>query len=296
VLEATWTLHSGALLANRTMKDNSRRLFVDLIKDASEYFGNWSPNQVIRVGDYGVLNKTGEFEKGGSIYDSKFAPDLNIGQKHPVQPCVQEDQHIVLSRGCEGRGFEADFSIHHPEIIKSTIKGRWSFSRGRGAVLFLHKPTELIIKDKEMLLPHLQFNKTLEDKALVTSVYTCPMFAMLLTNNRDKTAEAAIGLSVLEGTGTAGLKGNWHHYSTSGVWKSGGQEGDSIFHPLYALRTPKTRSWLAKWLGRRGEPEGGDTFLPYQPPWDVLDEDGNEVTTDLGEAEQLEQEDELDLL
>ncbi|KAF5357304.1 hypothetical protein D9758_005892 [Tetrapyrgos nigripes] len=273
------------------------RLFVDLIQEASDCFGNWTPNQAITVGDYGVVNpQTAEFEKEGSIYDFDFAPEIHdeINKKHGIQACPTEDQLIVVSRGCKDQAFTAEFKNVRtiPKIVGSNIKGRWSFSRGRGAIVFLHQPTEWIIRDKARLFPRIQFNETLEGKALITSVYTCPRFALLLTDNAAEQADVAIGLSVMNIAG-ASVSGTWHHYSTSGLWRSGGQEGGLTFHPLYTLRTPKTKSWLKRVLGRRGEtePEGENTFLQYQPPWNVLDDEGNEISP---ESPQLNQGETLD--
>ncbi|TFY83497.1 hypothetical protein EWM64_g510 [Hericium alpestre] len=93
------------------MKVDDGRVFVDLVHETSECFGNWSPNQSVKVGDYGVLNrKTAEFEKEGSIYDADFRPELQIGKNHPVLEGATEGQYIIVSRGCSAEAFDADFS------------------------------------------------------------------------------------------------------------------------------------------------------------------------------------------
>jgi len=101
----------------------------------------------------------------------------------------------------------------------------------------------------------------------------------VLTDSAAWRADAAIGLRFMDVAG-ASMSGTWHHYSTSGVWRSGGQEGGLTFHPLYTLKTPKPKGWLERMLNRRGDLEqepSEDTFITYQPPWDVLDDDGNEI-------------------
>ncbi|TFY79557.1 hypothetical protein EWM64_g4456 [Hericium alpestre] len=273
---------------SRNPETSSGRLFTDLIQEASMRYGNWSPNQQMKVGDYGKLNReTAEFEKDGSIYDEDFMPELKIKENHDVEEQQPEDEFIVVSREGKTQGFDADFTAAYPGIASSHIKGRWSFGRGRGAVVVLHKPVEKMIKDRSMLLPKL--TDTLKDRALVTSVFECGMFALLLTQKAEQLSDAAVGLNLLEKVGI-GLNGTWNHYTSSGVWRCGGEEGKSIFYPLYSLRQPKVQK--PRWkrlLGLRGSPEvqyeDEDDFEAYQPPWNVLDDDGNEIPTSDGEDE-----------
>ncbi|KAA1473175.1 hypothetical protein DENSPDRAFT_930804 [Dentipellis sp. KUC8613] len=270
-------------------KDNSRRLFADLIQQASTYYGNWTPNQTVEVGDYGILNReTAEFEKEGSIYDEDFKPELAIHDQYPVEKTEPDDQYIVVSRGGKVQSFDAKFGAEYPGIVQSTIKGRWQFGRGRGAVVVLHKPMELVIKNRSKLLPHL--TEALQGKALVESVYKCPMYALVLTQKSDAGSDVAVGLDLAKGGG-AMLKGHWNYYTSSGVWRSGGEDGGSTYYPLYTLRTPKPPNFLARLLGHRGPgeplemPEGEDGFETYQPPWNVLNDEGEEYTpSDEGEA------------
>ncbi|KAF5357308.1 hypothetical protein D9758_005896 [Tetrapyrgos nigripes] len=192
---------------------SSRRLVT-----ASE---NWTPNQAITVGAYGVFNpQTAEFEKEGSIYNYDFAPEIHdeINKRHGIQACPTADQLIVVSRGCtKDQAFTAEFKTA------------------------LTSP-EWIIRDKARI----QFSEALEGKALITSVYTCPRFALLLTDNATERADAAaIGPSVMNIAGASG----------------------------------------------ETEPEGENTFLQYQPPWNVLDDEGNEISP---ESPQLNQGEILD--
>ncbi|KAA1473179.1 hypothetical protein DENSPDRAFT_262406 [Dentipellis sp. KUC8613] len=255
----------GLQVAGRDMKDKTQQVFVDLIHETSNCFGNWSPNRSIRVGDYGVLNReTGEFEKEGSIYDEQFMPNLAIKRNYPVFEGATEGQYIVVSRGCTAQGFDPAFTayvdpslratIHstldseHPEIVGSTIKGRWKITGKRGAILVLHKPKEFRLSNKGKLYPHLSV--FLQRRVLVTSVFTCPMFFLYVANKPTINNNVALGLSVPDGS-EDGTKGIWHHQATGGVWKSGGETGDSTYYPLYTLYTPKPRSVWDRVVSRR---------------------------------------------
>ncbi|PSR74590.1 hypothetical protein PHLCEN_2v9767 [Hermanssonia centrifuga] len=259
---------------------NNARLFIELIRKASgDSYPSWAPPRDIKVGDYGAVNReTGEFEPEGSIYDDEFAPELEIKKNHPIEPCWTDDKYVITSRGCKGLTFDADVNTRFPELVRSDITGRWEFQRGQGAILMMFRPQESRIKGQGTLLPKLQHKTPLSDKALVTSVYSCPMYALLLASEKDVKADAAIGLS-LANVGGASVRGTWHCYSSSGVWRTGGQNGDATFRPLYRLRTPKTKNFLEKLFDRRGAsvPEGENTFQPYHPPWGQLDEGGEEV-------------------
>ncbi len=124
------------------MKDKTQQVFVDLIHETSNCFGNWSPNRSIRVraswfrrhvfrllsgalpqvGDYGVVNReTGEFDKEGSIYDEEFRPDLAIKRNYPVFEGATEGQYIVVSRGCTAQGFDSAFTAYAPRSLCATF-------------------------------------------------------------------------------------------------------------------------------------------------------------------------------
>jgi hypothetical protein len=62
------------------------------------------------VGDYGSINKeSGSFEKEGNIYDSTFAPELNIATEYPTVPCDPEDELVIVTKG--GKNAEANAEV-----------------------------------------------------------------------------------------------------------------------------------------------------------------------------------------
>jgi len=273
---------------------NHARLFVELIRKATGgKYANWSPPKKVQVGDYGTVDKeTGEFERAGNIYDPEFAPELELGKKHPAQAASPDDQLTVVSRGVKVVSFDATAASAYPELAAATIKGRWSFSSGQGAVLFLVKPTESSITDLAKVLPKLQHHPELADKALVTDVFTCPMYALLLVRDSDAQAEAAIGVTIFDGSqASASVQAKWHFSNTSGLRRCGGEGGRSLFYPLFTLWTPKTKSFLDRLKGRREGPilEGEDTFMPYPAPWAALDSNGDELEDDVSDDEKLKE-------
>ncbi len=108
---------------------------------------------------------------------------------------------------------------------------------------------------------------------------------LVLTDDEAKGAEAIVALgptSAVPGeiaNASAGVNFKWFSQSSSGVWKSGGEEGDHTYFPLYDLRAPKTKSFIERLIKRREvvDLEGENAFYPYQAPWGALDEDGDEV-------------------
>jgi hypothetical protein len=145
------------------------------------------------------------------------------------------------------------------------------------------KPTFTRIP-QDVLRPKLQHLEVLAEKALVTGVWSCPTYASILTDGSHD--EVGFGWDATEASGTvgAGASGKWGTYSTSGVWRSGGEESKSTYFPLFRLETTKTRKFMDIWKSYRTSPiptpEGDNTFRPYAPPWGLLDQEGNEVPLD----------------
>jgi hypothetical protein len=91
------------------------------------------------------------------------------------------------------------------------IHCQWEFGPGTGAVLALYKSTRTQIKDAEHLLPKLWHHPWLEEKAIVTTVYSCPLYSyrvyawnsrnrlppdlgLVLTDPDDRTVDRACSL------------------------------------------------------------------------------------------------------
>ncbi|EPQ59806.1 hypothetical protein GLOTRDRAFT_91284 [Gloeophyllum trabeum ATCC 11539] len=262
--------------------DRNSRLFADLIRNASIWYGNLAPNRnVVRVGEYGTMNKeTGIFQSEGNIYDDNFI-DLDVSSHHPLKQCSPEDNLVVVSRG--GRRMDANFNMQVeglPEFANCTVKGRWIFDNRRGAVVVLHKPVEWIIEKKDNL--HSKVAKALEGKLLVTSLMACPMYALLLTESASRGAEAAVGLSLNEVGGS--VSGKWQEFATNGMWRTAGGNGKFTFHPLYTLeKVGKVHRFKNLFSKIRGPEELEDKadeefeLKSYPPPWNVLDDNGEEI-------------------
>jgi hypothetical protein len=260
---------------------NNARLYAELMrKSCGGSYANWNPPQSIEVGDYGIVDKeTTSFEKEGNIFDPGFCPELDIARNYPVKLSKPNDMEIFMSRGVKRVGFDSAIAAKYPLLVDSKVKVCCDFSKGRGASLVLYMPKQSYIDRVGDLMPKLQHNETLAEKALVTSVFSCPMYSLLLKDEKDTSGEVAIGLSLFDTPDLgAHSRAQWHHYNVSGVVKTGGESANSTFYPLYSLRTPKTRSWMDTVLGRRRgrDPEGEDTFYNYQPPWGPLDDQGDE--------------------
>jgi len=262
-----------------------------------------NPPEKVEVGDYGRVNKeTGSFEREGSIYDATFMPELRISELYPPVDCPPEDKIIIVSKGGSAveAGAEADACVKSalrrdlPRIDEqriivlhrsagvagASIGGHWKFRRGRGAVLVMVKPTYTTIP-KDTLRPKLQLLDVLAEKALVSGVWSCPTYALILTDGSGAEAGFTWSASNAAGVARAGTFGKWATHSTSGVWRCGGEDVESTFFPLLCLETPKTRKFMDIWKRYRTTPvptpEGDYTFRLYPTPWGHLNQEGDEV-------------------
>lgn len=134
----------------------------------------------------------------------------------------------------------------------------------------------------------------LRHKALVTGVYSCPMFALIATTAMN--AEAAFALTVQDqaGIAKAGVDAKWATKATSGNWETGGKmDGEDTYYPLFQLSTPAPDNIFDD-IFHRGLPKAARpvlgslpstptpapdaaVFKPYPTPWGALDKDGHEV-------------------
>ncbi|KAG8733257.1 hypothetical protein FRC11_007597 [Ceratobasidium sp. 423] len=138
-----------------------------------------------------------------------------------------------------------------------------------------------------IIFPRLRTLKKLEGKAVVTEALHCPAYALLLTEKgKGGKASLALHTRIAEAGAAAdtGASVGWKYTSESGVWRAAcgyrreleGQ--DAVFTPLYRLKKV-ARGWRTRYRGAPGlgstleEPVSED----YPPPWEELDEDGEEI-------------------
>jgi len=100
----------------------------------------------------------------------------------------------------------------------------------------MYHPTVTRIKLFAELGRRLKAKAELTGKVIVSSVYTTPMFAMLLTDHNAKGTEAILALNSADAQiGDDGPDNHlhWLTHSSKGVWVTG---DDGTFYPLYELR------------------------------------------------------------
>lgn len=271
------------------MAPSQSRLFIEAIhKSAGDAWPNWSPPERVSVGDYGVVDKdTGLFVKEGNVYDPDFAAEVDLG-KHQPESHNPDDQMVIVSSGARSLEFGTGVAATFGGMATGSIKGHWKFTKGHGAVLAMIKP-QLTTFPSETVLKHLHTIPALQDKALVTGVYACPMYALLVTDDGGSEAALAVGTNDSAGFVSAGVNGKWMTQCSSGHWRYGGEDGTGKFFPLFKLRTPKTVAFWKTLLNYRAtppvEPTGDDTFRPYPAPWEVIDENDHGYVPETSDQE-----------
>ncbi|KAG1745022.1 uncharacterized protein EDB91DRAFT_1271499 [Suillus paluster] len=227
-------------------------------------------------GDYGTINNdTGELKVEGNIYDKSFQTSLNqqglkinLSEYQPKKGAVDNNM-IILSQGVKQEEFslKPEVSIHN--LASASFKAEFQFQGGkRGAVLVMHKPLqEYIPPGKVLMLVH-KANE-LHGKYLVTKAFTCPGYYFYLSNkSREK---AGLALTAREASVDW-----WTDVRAAFLRKAFDKTEQYRYTPLYAL---KHRS--NGWFGRRcrGDEERvteDDLWPDCMPPWQPLDEDGDE--------------------
>jgi len=222
-------------------------------------------------------SKTGQLDIEDTIYRPDFHPELRIGEKHKPHSSNQDREYVIVSRG--GKQVELSGKVHqkYHNLQGCNFQYCWKFTEGRGAILFLIKPVEVTINNVASLLPQLQ--ESLANKLLITTVYECPCYALLFTDEANAEATLGFNLDVGPGLGLTSASQLVYH-SSSGAWRTGGGNvslsAPAVYYPLVTLRTPKPRRFWS--LFRSGDlAEGAETFDPYTPPWGELDDNGQEI-------------------
>lgn len=276
------------------MRDSTAasRKFIDLIRQASSKWANWDPPIKIKVGDYGTIDsESGELDVDGNIYDKTFQTSLNkqglkINLSEPsCQPQIGavDDNMIMSSSGVKQGDFSVKPEVSFLNLASASVKAEFQFQEGkRGAVLVMHKPRqEYIPRGKVLTLVHKAIE--LHDKYLVTSTFTCPGYYIYLSNKSGErialalTASAPIPAAAgLTAGGTASVDW-WTDAQAAFLRKAVDKAGLYLYTPLYTLKH-RQNSWVPRlFRGKEEEETTEDDLWPdCIPPWQPLDEDGEE--------------------
>jgi len=266
-----------------------QRKYIDLIRQVSSKWVNWDPPIEIQVGAYGTVDKeTGEFIMEGNVYDPAFQDELdkhNAGIRmldYPPQEGPIEGDFVIASRGAKHRNLNVDAEVDVPGIASAIVKGQWLFQRSkRDAVLIMHSPRQRFLPRNVVLDPLYKVDKLI-DKSLVTSIHVCPAYSMYLSDKSgDKVSLALVAQGPVTGIAgiTAGGGGGftWWADAQTGIHRKACDEtGNYTFTPLFSLKRQikRNRRWIRDTI--RPEPTGDELWYDHSPPWDPLDEDGEE--------------------
>ncbi|KAH7923113.1 hypothetical protein BV22DRAFT_1106266 [Leucogyrophana mollusca] len=273
------------------MKFASRK-YVDLIRQTTAKWANWDPPIPIKVGDYGEVNlETGGLDVQGNIYDEHFKeifeqyqPDMDLDNHKPKVGEPDKD-FVASSIGVRRKDLKVGPELDVPGIANAPLKGEWQFATGmRGALLIMHKPRQTYIPPGEVL-EHLYKVPDLQNKYLVTSVFSCPAYSIylsdksgekvalaLVANGPTPSADSAPGAT---GGGESSLDW-WTDTQASLLRKASSKNGEYSFTPLYALKckvAPMGRLYRDSPIP---PPSGDDYWVDPHQPWEPLDQDGEE--------------------
>ncbi|KIK41205.1 hypothetical protein CY34DRAFT_806384 [Suillus luteus UH-Slu-Lm8-n1] len=267
------------------------RKFIDLIHQASSMWANWDSPSQIRVGDYGMIdNTTGELVVQGNIYDDTFQTFLNnqglkIDLSEPsCQPQQGEidDSMIITSSGVKQIGLSMSSEVSSLNLASASLKVKCQFPEGkRGAVLAMYKPKRQYIPQGKVLT-HVYKARPLHDKHLVTSTFTCSGYCMYLSNKSGKRIAMALirsppipAAAGLIADGAVSMDW-WTDAQAAFLRKAVDKSGVYCYTPLYTLKH-RQNSWIPRLFRGEEEEETEDDLWPdCAPPWQPLDDDGNE--------------------
>jgi hypothetical protein len=210
----------------------------------------------------------------------------------------------------------------HTDLAELSAKWKFTFGKKHGVVLIMVNSILHTLRRSGNLRPVLKIlDERLKGKVLITETVTCDAYALIVSRGKDQSATIGVAAShrnspspsitVAPGaesattgassatTGTtaasstttsagAGTEFSWIHSSTSGVWKVGSEPGYTYI-PLLELSVLKQRwrDWSDDPVTQRHSQDliNADTvFVPYLPPWDPLDDNGEEIPEPLVEV------------
>lgn len=283
------TLDTTFLLA---MPDSASRKFIDLIFQSSSKWANWDPPITIKVGHYGTIDrKTGVLRVDGNIYDETFQEslkqqglmiDLSHPSCQPIKGAVEEDM-IMSSIGVKRGDVSLTPQISALDLASASFKAEFQFREGRrGAVLVMHKPQQEYIPQGRVL-SIIYEARQLKDKYIVSSTFTCPGYYLYLSNKSGEkvtlalTANAPVAAAIGVSAGGGASVDWWTDAQAAFLRKAFDKAGQYRYTPLFDLR--RRQHWFERtFRGVEEHPTEDDLWLDCPPPWDPLDEDGNEDT------------------
>ncbi|KAF8452225.1 hypothetical protein L210DRAFT_3517746 [Boletus edulis BED1] len=279
-----------------------QRKYIDLIRQVSSKWVNWDPPIPVEVGAYGEVEyETGELRVDGNIYDPEFQQELNklnlaiLMADHPPQEGGVEEDFIISSKGAKRVDLNLGPEVGVAGFATASIKGQWQFERGkRDALLIMYCP-RLRYLPRNVILDTLYKVPKLKDKWLVTSIHICPAFSMYLSNKSGEKVSLALAgqVPVAAAAGvTAGAEaglGWWADTHADLLRKACDKAGNYCYTPLYTM---KRRIGWAQRLFRQDEEEpaiGDNLWDDAIPPWDPLNEDGEEDSLEVQTTEDADE-------
>ncbi|KAG2034436.1 hypothetical protein BDR03DRAFT_964998 [Suillus americanus] len=274
------------------MPDSASRKFIDLIFKTSSKWANWDPPITIKVGHYGTIDRrTGVLQVEGNIYDEAFQESLNqqgltIDLSHsscqPIKGAVEEDM-IMSSIDVKKGEISLTPQVSALDLASASFKAEFQFQQGkRGAVLVMHRPQqEYIPQGKVLSIIHEA--RQLRDKYVVSSTFTCPGYYLYLSNKSGEkvalalTANAPVAAAIGVSAGGGASVDWWTDAQAAFLRKAFDKAGQYRYTPLFDLR--RRQPWFERtFRGAEVHPTEDDLWPDCPPPWDPLDEDGDEDT------------------
>ncbi|KAH8105755.1 hypothetical protein DFH11DRAFT_1277139 [Phellopilus nigrolimitatus] len=259
-----------------TKKEASRK-FIDLIRRSSSWWANWNPSIQITAGDYGEIDiKSGQFVKEGNIYTSSDESIAGLAAQFQLVPEAALDKYIINSSSAKQCELGADINVNVADFAEASLKGQWKFNESRGALLIMHVPRITRVPD-EFLAESLG-RGLLKGKTLVTHVYSCPAYALYLSNKTSETVSIALVADVPSNVAPsvspgAGIGTKWVGDGTAGLLQKGYND-EAVFVPLYSIKKITKRKIRRESFDENAPT--GDFWANVEAPWGFLDDDGEE--------------------
>jgi hypothetical protein len=116
----------------------------------------------------------------------------------------------------------------------------------------------------------------LRKKVIVTKMYTCGAYHMLLHNAGQR--KVILGLRVVTGKGGGGTDVGWISEGNTSISKSNAAGDPERYYPLYGLKCLKSGKGVpADPLRSSVTTKIPDEIIDFVPPWGALDDDGDEM-------------------
>lgn len=256
------------------------RKYTDLINISSAKYVNWDPLRRIEVGDFGQIDpETGQFVYEGNIYrDETLA---STAKNYPPEVHDPVDEFKIDSSIFTCMSASPNFG----ELSDIIYKRQWQFRDDRGAFLVLHRARKISIPSSFLDMALKAENPLLEirTKNVITNVWSCPSFAMYLSNKSGEHVKIALRAP----NAGSGHETGWYAEGNTGVYQFGSLPNED-YRPLYHLQKIRKRNIRPR---RDGRDPNEIIWASTDVPWGDLDDDGIEVFSDHGEWADEDEED-----